>query len=113
MFAGCLSLSSFPEISKWKTSNDKDINENFTDCINAVKTPFKLKGNKKIQIEDNMHSNLPFPNYYLNIFNGYFGPNYPMFNSNFQPGINNINNMNNFFAMLMGMNQMFNPNFQP
>ena len=51
-------------------------------------------------------------NYYNNNFNGYFGPNYPMFNSNFQPGVYNMNNMNNYFAMSMGMNQMANLNFQ-
>mgnify|MGYP007012628952 CR=1 FL=1 len=60
MFRGCLSLSLFPE--KWKTCNVEDTNENFTDCINAVKTPFKLKENKKMQVEYNIKWGLPIPN---------------------------------------------------
>ena len=55
---------------------------------------------------------LPMPNYFPNNFNGYFGP-YPMFNPYFQTGVYNMNNMNNYFGMSMGMNQMANLNFQP
>ena len=49
----------------------------------------------------------------MNNMNNYFAMPmgmYQMFNPNFQPGINNMANIN----MNMGMNQMgFNPNFQP
>ena len=39
MFRNCKSLQEIPDISKWKTSNIKDMSRLFQDCIKIQKIP--------------------------------------------------------------------------
>ena len=51
MFANCSSLSSLPDISKWNTTNVKDMDEMFGYCSSLISFPdiSKWKLNKNLK----------------------------------------------------------------
>ena len=42
MFYGCKSLNSLPDISKWNTSNVKNMSGMFDECLSTINIPLKF-----------------------------------------------------------------------